>query len=56
MGDQLHTPATLPLRKELLVPLKQEGGRAPDLVWMWWQRERVLALARNQTLVIQPVA
>lgn len=31
---QLHTPASLPKEKEPTVPIKLEGGWAPDVVWM----------------------
>jgi hypothetical protein len=40
--DQLYALAALPSEKEL--------------VWAWWQREKVPVPARNQTLVIQPIS
>jgi len=35
VGGQFHAPATLPPRKEPLVPNEYEAGWAPELVWTW---------------------
>jgi len=37
-------------------PLDRRLGRAPGPIWMWWQREKFPAPARNQILVIHPKA
>jgi hypothetical protein len=38
MNGYLHAPTALPPRKESLVPIGQEAGWAPVLVWTQWQR------------------
>jgi len=35
-SDQPHTPAALPLEKELPAPTGQESRQAAELVWTWW--------------------
>jgi hypothetical protein len=52
---QLHAPATLTPRKEILGPNGQKVGWAPELVWMWQGREKSIPTG-NQTLAILPVA
>jgi hypothetical protein len=41
VSGQLHAPATLPSGKDTLVPIEEEAGWAPGLVWMLllWGRE-----------------
>jgi hypothetical protein len=51
VSGQLHASAALPL-----VPIVLEAEWTPEPVSMLWSREKSLASARNQTLVIQPVA
>jgi len=36
ISGQLHTPATSPSGKELLIPIGQEAGWAPEPVWTQW--------------------
>jgi hypothetical protein len=45
----LHAPAALPPVKELSAPIAYEAGRAPELVWTLWRREKYLAPAGNRT-------
>jgi len=47
VSGQLHIPATLPLGKEPLVPIGEEAGCAPELVWTWCQGEKLPALTKN---------
>jgi hypothetical protein len=39
MSGQFYAPAASPQRKNP-APFKQEGGWAPDLVWMFWRTEK----------------
>jgi hypothetical protein len=34
VGGQLHSPTAFPARKEPPVPIGQEAGWTPELVWM----------------------
>jgi hypothetical protein len=40
----LHDPAILPLGKKPLVPIRQEAGKAPEVAWMLWRREKLFPL------------
>jgi hypothetical protein len=58
VSDQLHALAALLPGKEPLVPILQEAGEVPKLVWMWWQsgnKNPLPAPARDYTPVIQPI-
>jgi hypothetical protein len=44
VSGQLHTPASLPLRKELLIPIGEEAGWTTEPVWTLWRIEKSLAL------------
>jgi len=44
---QLHSSAALPVEKEAMVPIGQEGGWAPEPGWTRGWRGRVPAAARN---------
>jgi len=46
VSGQLHALATL-----FPAPIGWEARWYPELVWMQWQREKVPAPARNQTMV-----
>jgi hypothetical protein len=39
VSGQLRTLAAVLLGKEPLVPIGNEAGWAPELVWMTWRRE-----------------
>jgi len=54
VSGQLHVPDALPLGKEPLIPTGYKAQWTPELLWMWWQREKIHA--ENQNLVIQLVA
>jgi len=45
MSDQLHAPSALLTEKEHPVPTVQESRWAPEPVWAWWQREKILSLS-----------
>jgi hypothetical protein len=49
MSCQLHAPADLPEGKEPPVPIEQECGWSPELVWTRLRREGIPDLAGNQT-------
>jgi hypothetical protein len=36
VSGQLHVPAALPPGKKPPVAMEEEGGWAPELVWMLW--------------------
>jgi hypothetical protein len=40
----VHAPPSLPLGIDTLVPIGLEIGWAPEVVWTWWQREKIPAL------------
>jgi len=42
VSGQLHSPASLPPRET--APGTQCIGWAPELVWLWWQREKSMSL------------
>jgi hypothetical protein len=44
---QFHAPATLPPGERALVPIGQEIGWDPDVVWTLWSGEKSLAPAWN---------
>jgi hypothetical protein len=50
MSGQLHVPAALPPKKELLVPIEYEAGWASEPFWTRWWREKFPAPAENRTL------
>jgi hypothetical protein len=50
VSGHLHAPASLPPRKEPLVPIGKEAGWAPEPFWTRWWREKFPALAGNRTL------
>jgi hypothetical protein len=56
VSGQLHSLATLLLRKEPLVPIGYEARWALEPVWVLWSREKCLAPARNRTPAVQAVA
>jgi hypothetical protein len=56
VSGQLHAPVPLPPRKEPPVPTQCEAGSAPQSVWTLRRREKSLALPRNRTPTVQPVA
>jgi len=55
-GGIASWPGCFNPRKNPLVPMWQEAGWAPQLVWMQWRREEIPTPSRNNTLVIQPTA
>jgi hypothetical protein len=56
VSGQLHAPAALLPEKQLLVPIAQEAGWAPELLWMQWWEEKFPAHARPRTPIIQTIA
>jgi hypothetical protein len=50
VSGQLHAPAALLVGKELLIPIVQEAGWAPEPVRTRWWREKFPAPAGNRTL------
>jgi hypothetical protein len=55
VSGQLHAPAALPPGKELLVPIGEEAGWAPEPFWTWWWREKFRE-SNPRTPIVQPVA
>jgi hypothetical protein len=53
---QLDGLAVVPQEKEPAVPIVEEAGWAPKMVWTLWKREKSLASVGNQTPALQPVA
>lgn len=49
----LHTPVTLPLRKEPQVPTEWETGWAPQPVSEFWRRQTLLSLLGIEPQIIQ---
>jgi hypothetical protein len=47
VSGQINAPLVLPPGIELLVPIGQETGWAPELGWTLWNREKSLAPAEN---------
>jgi hypothetical protein len=56
VSGQLHTLATSPPGKEPLVLIGEEAGQAPELLWTRQWTEKFPVPAKNQTLIVQPVA
>jgi hypothetical protein len=56
VSGQIHDPATLPPRKEPLVPIGWEAGWVLEPVWTRWWREKFPASAGLEPSIIQPVA
>jgi hypothetical protein len=54
VSDQLHALVALPPGKEHLVPIGEEAGWAPELVWATWRKQN-LAPAGIRTPGYQPV-
>jgi len=52
VSGQLHTLLASALGTEHLVPTVWEAEFAPEPFWMFWRRDKSLALARNQTQVL----
>jgi hypothetical protein len=50
MYGQLYPPV-----KESLIPIGQEAGWTPELVWTLWRREKTCTVG-IQTPAIQPIA
>jgi len=44
-SGEARIPATLLLGKELVVPIGQESGWAPEPVWTRWRRENITSLS-----------
>jgi hypothetical protein len=55
VSSQLHTPTALPPGKEPPVPIGQEAGWAPGLVWTLWRGEKS-CLVGNGIWAIWPTA
>jgi hypothetical protein len=49
VSGYLHAPTALPPGKQLMIPIVEEAGRTPVLVWTLWRREKYLAPAGNRT-------
>jgi hypothetical protein len=56
MSGQHHAPAALlPPGKGTPVPIGQEAGSAPELVWTQRLEENSFASAKDRTVVVQSV-
>jgi hypothetical protein len=54
VGGELHKLAALSLGKEQPIPIEQETGWAPQLIWAFWRRDKSLAAAaaaRNEITI-----
>jgi hypothetical protein len=51
VSAQIHALAVLPPQKEFPVPMKYDGGWAPESVWTLRRRDKPLTLARNQNMI-----
>jgi hypothetical protein len=49
VSSQLHSQAALPPGKGLPVPIGQEAGWTPELVWILWSREKSRALRESNS-------
>jgi hypothetical protein len=43
------------LQSKALCNNEWKAGWAPELIWMWWLREKIPSHARKQNPVIQPL-
>jgi len=50
MSGQLHTPATLSLEKEVLVPIELEASWASGLVWTFWKSRGIAGMGQMAPL------
>jgi hypothetical protein len=56
VSGQLHVaPTALLPGNEPLVPIGQEAGWAPELVWMLWSRWSPIYPSNNQTPAVQAI-
>jgi hypothetical protein len=53
VSSQLHAPTALPLRQKPVAPIAQVVGWVPELVWMFWRRQKYLGPAGNQATILQ---
>jgi len=47
VSGQLYAEGAFTKQKELIVPIEQEAGVDPELIWARWRREKSLFPAKS---------